>query len=1011
MRRSAYFCLAIALAATVGASPSPDTPSSGNPYGLIGEVAVQHLGRVKPLDTYARLQVKEIVTRETIKIADADGKTTETWEPMAALLDWRARPEFWEDKEFIAFEYLPLKQKLISIPARELLTQLSKESTLAEGDRVRIAEAAKDPNVTSSDLKAAASLNGVPAESVKQLKSLAHKISPDQKWLSPDDLETGRIEVGGREVAFMDWLMELERRPSPRPEFDERPEYTTLEKKALEAGQKLDLYRALRDGNAFGDPRFDIQITPRPLNAAYLDFTVKGMTKYREFLQKQPANGRDRVNPLEAGLTPLELDAISQYTLYAKDLKSRDRRDPGSDPEFDAAFVEWLREKSGWIPLRLLLLGEASDFKAAGFEVDKVVALRNSFEALLAAEKAAPAKVSMDVARSFVTAARDLGESVSIPYLLKKDTGHKTWSDLKADRVAAFKAVRDPLASSSAPISPEDEDRLLASARALSSSMVPYPSASEVQRETAFNSIAPFYKAQFAYGAALVLLLLSIGLTPAAKPAKTSYLESGLYLSGMAALIAGIGLEILGFYYRIRITGWAPVTNMYETVIWVALVTSGLGLILELIYRKKYSATAASGVALLATVLAANVSLLDADIKNLQPVLRSNYWLTIHVLTIVSSYAAFALSMGLGLLAVAYYLSATYRRDVPYSKLALPLLPGIPMLALGVYGLLASSEKAAVSAASTLTEIAQTAGPQAEVVQAAPYPYGLGFLALSGMVLSIVGLFGLIGEAASRASSKMLGVGLGTTTLGVAGLVARRWVETPDWWPSEVSLTLVPAVIAALGMAMVILSRLGAMARSTVSGSTESNTTGPASEYAAAFPAEPSAAVTRKPTAAEILARQTSSLPKLDPRVEAMQNTAARIKPLASFNYRAMQVGVLLVAAGTILGGVWADVSWGRFWGWDAKEVWALITLLVYLVPLHGRFAGWVNTFGLIASSVLCFASVMMAWYGVNFVLSTGLHAYGFVEGGGQGIVLTACVATFAVVAATWRRRRLASMA
>ena len=100
-----------------------------------------------------------------------------------------------------------------------------------------------------------------------------------------------------------------------------------------------------------------------------------------------------------------------------------------------------------------------------------------------------------------------------------------------------------------------------------------------------------------------------------------------------------------------------------------------------------------------------------------------------------------------------------------------------------------------------------------------------------------------------------------------------------------------------------------------------------------------------------------------------------------------MQVGVLLIAAGTILGGVWADYSWGRFWGWDPKEVWALITLLVYLVPLHGRFAGWVNTFGLVVASVVCFLSVVMAWYGVNFVLGVGLHSYGFVEGGSQGMM------------------------
>ena len=103
-----------------------------------------------------------------------------------------------------------------------------------------------------------------------------------------------------------------------------------------------------------------------------------------------------------------------------------------------------------------------------------------------------------------------------------------------------------------------------------------------------------------------------------------------------------------------------------------------------------------------------------------------------------------------------------------------------------------------------------------------------------------------------------------------------------------------------------------------------------------------------KPTVAEMRARAAQNRPKLDARGLAMQATAAKIKPLSNFIYRTMQVGVLLIAAGTILGGVWADYSWGRFWGWDPKEVWALITLLVYLIPLHGRFAGWVNTFGLV---------------------------------------------------------------
>ena len=103
------------------------------------------------------------------------------------------------------------------------------------------------------------------------------------------------------------------------------------------------------------------------------------------------------------------------------------------------------------------------------------------------------------------------------------------------------------------------------------------------------------------------------------------------------------------------------------------------------------------------------------------------------------------------------------------------------------------------------------------------------------------------------------------------------------------------------------------------------------------------------------------------------------------FIYRAMQIGILLLATGTILGGVWANYSWGRFWGWDPKETWALITLLCYLALLHGRLAGWWRGFGLAVGSVVCFLSVMMSWYGVNFILGQNgksLHSYGLSTGG-----------------------------
>jgi hypothetical protein len=150
---------------------------------------------------------------------------------------------------------------------------------------------------------------------------------------------------------------------------------------------------------------------------------------------------------------------------------------------------------------------------------------------------------------------------------------------------------------------------------------------------------------------------------------------------------------------------------------------------------------------------------------------------------------------------------------------------------------------------------------------------------------------------------------------------------------------------------------------------------------------------------------------------------SAKVRPpkeaatLASYTYKAQQVAVLLLAAGTILGGLWADVSWGRFWDWDPKEVWALISLLAYLVVLHGRFAGWVGTFGTNCGGVLAFSAILFSWYGVNFVLpmvhgwlngtnmpsEVGLHSYA-VGSGGLGYVITGVVLNLMLVAAAWGR-------
>jgi hypothetical protein len=89
-------------------------------------------------------------------------------------------------------------------------------------------------------------------------------------------------------------------------------------------------------------------------------------------------------------------------------------------------------------------------------------------------------------------------------------------------------------------------------------------------------------------------------------------------------------------------------------------------------------------------------------------------------------------------------------------------------------------------------------------------------------------------------------------------------------------------------------------------------------------------------------------------------------------------MGIVLLAVGMLLGACWAADSWGRFWSWDPKEVWALVVLLAYLLTVYARSTGWILDKGLAVCSVLAFASVVMAWYGVNFILQTGLHVYGF---------------------------------
>lgn len=318
-----------------------------------------------------------------------------------------------------------------------------------------------------------------------------------------------------------------------------------------------------------------------------------------------------------------------------------------------------------------------------------------------------------------------------------------------------------------------------------------YPHERYLGLELTFNRVEPFKWAWVTMALSVLFFAISLGTT--------SRIPYGL---GWLMFAGSMGFQVFGYYTRTIISGRAPVTNMYETVIFVASMAAVFACLLELIYRRRFIILSGTVVATLGLVLADQLPVnrgFDSQISPLAPVLRSNYWLIIHVMTIVASYAAGALAWGMG------------------------------NLVLGLY------------------------------------------------------MFG-----------------------------------SPN---------------------------------------------------------------------------------------------NQQIKQLSQFAYRAMQIAVLLLAAGTFLGGWWAAESWGRFWGWDPKETWALIALIAYIIPLHARYIGWVKDFGLAVSAVVCFAAIVMSWYGVNFILGAGLHSYGF-GGGGPWYVFLACLINLEwVILASLRHLRLKSLA
>jgi cytochrome c-type biogenesis protein CcsB len=127
---------------------------------------------------------------------------------------------------------------------------------------------------------------------------------------------------------------------------------------------------------------------------------------------------------------------------------------------------------------------------------------------------------------------------------------------------------------------------------------------------------------------------------------------------------------------------------------------------------------------------------------------------------------------------------------------------------------------------------------------------------------------------------------------------------------------------------------------------------------------------------------------------------------MADLQYWYIHVGSIFLVAGILTGSMWAAESWGRYWGWDPKEVWSLVAFLAYMAILHARAERLVFDFGVAAWSIVAFQMIVMTYLGVNFVLSAGLHSYGFGESNVVTSMVLVALAEAAFLGFAWLRRQ-----
>jgi ABC-type transport system involved in cytochrome c biogenesis permease subunit len=872
-------------------------------------IPVLHNGRVMPLDTFARNATEIICDRvnPTLSLAGIseeqlaseefagarvlfpDGKSRR-FSAAELLLSWLVEPEKWEQVPFLIAEHDELR-KLLDIPVTAPDgTHLKYVSPAVVADSQKFRERLEQ---MSEAQRAASMENAQPASSSldKSSKELFEAFTLyRQITFNPQKHEGARSRFLKTAAEVLKGWAKLDEELlvlRARPEFNERIERTDAALKALV--------------NAAGTGRFELE-TVEPSVVVAVDglkqlsadctqlkthlFKAK-VGEVAGFDQAQLDTAKARINRLAAAMRLLARQANEMHiALYDNGDALR------VVPALNVAALDKDRDVSDesqpWLTLQTVLTGSPEVLK--DYPQPLISAVRATFSRLVTAyvnRKATDRQASVVKADDeFAVALRQLGDKTS--------------------------SMRDKLE-----ISGRDEALMQYTA---------YPAPGATDAEVRYNRVDPFKWSWVISLLALVSFALAFGV--ARKP---------MFWLGTLLLVGGLLWTAHGFYMRVLITHWAPVTNMYETVVYVPFFVSLLGawfLLLPVTWpglERAWRMSAIPGTW--------EATLDDGDVSR-----RSHFGL----LNIALLLARAGL-MVLVLQIVAFRPYAAGGRTIinllPVVDVgsSLPTINNLVVWIVGLCVLLPAVwvlPRVLVTLAVGLFTVTKTLFEQGRVLTNEVYvrkPFGL---------------------AATFAAF------LGSFIAWYSPVLDKNFTPLQPVLRDNFWLTIhVLTIVSSYGAGMLAWGLGNLSLGYYLFGKYRSHEPTAPSELAAGY-------------------RPARTAIEFEPAAEPVRVPPEECHTLAGFIYKTIQVAVLLLATGTILGGLWAAVSWGRFWGWDPKEVWALISLLTYLAILHGRYAGWFGDFGLAAGSVMGATAIVMSWYGVNFVLGAGLHSYGFGAGG-----------------------------